>query len=67
MSPCHFLLCVVVCLFDEPAEAAVRHTDVSLNTYVDFANNGRYFAVVSEPTMGILPLQALSLLSARRR
>lgn len=35
-------------LFAGVSEAAVRHTDVSLNTYVDFANNsGRYVAGVT--------------------
>lgn len=35
-------------LFAGASEAAVRHTDVSLNTYVDFANNsGRYVAGVT--------------------
>lgn len=43
------LRCVLLsaCLMSA-AEAAVRHTDVSLNTYVDFANNnGRYVAGVT--------------------
>ncbi len=36
------------CLVAGAAEAAVRHTDVSLNTYVDFANNnGRYVTGVT--------------------
>ncbi len=43
------LRCVLLsaCLMSA-AEAAVRHTDVSLNTYVDFANNnGRYVTGVT--------------------
>ncbi len=40
------------------AEAAVRHTDVSLNTYVDFANNnGRYVTGVTNAMLDYIRLR----------
>lgn len=42
MKP-HFLTLTLLLALIQPASAAVRHTGVSLNTYVDFAtNSGRY-------------------------
>lgn len=53
------LRCVLLsaCLMSA-AEAAVRHTDVSLNTYVDFANNnGRYVAGVTNAMLDYIRLR----------
>lgn len=41
--PRYLVLSLLMAAAWQPAEAAIRHSDVSLNTYVDFAtNSGRY-------------------------
>ena len=56
--PRHLILAFVLACGVLPSMAAVRHTDVSLNTYVDFAtNSGRYATGVTNALLDYIRSQ----------
>ena len=56
--PRHLILAFVLASSVLPSMAAVRHTDVSLNTYVDFAtNSGRYATGVTNELLDYIRTQ----------